>query len=111
MKELQVGDVIYSDHYGALNRLVIDRVTPKRAYVGYSEFKRQVSDTGYVYPLKRDPWSSKSHWIETDELKERFNFRTAQRRLFADWDKLKEKLNIEQIRSIQGILDSYKTNL
>lgn len=39
-KLLEVGDILYVSQYSSLCRVVIDRVTKKRAFSGSAEFNR-----------------------------------------------------------------------
>lgn len=68
---LEVGDVVYQIHYGTINKLIIDRVTPQRAYSRSHEFKRQYSSLS-VDTVGRDSWSSVRYTIETEELKTKY---------------------------------------
>lgn len=77
---LEVGSVLYDiSAYHYLNRLVIDRVTAKRAYVkvndiGYEYiFNRHVPDNGYAIRIGgSDGYSRLIYRVETPELLERF---------------------------------------
>jgi hypothetical protein len=69
MKELQVGDVLYSYQYGYITgKIAIDRVTAKRAYAGNIEFKKQVDDS-VIREMGAGTWNTTRYRLEDEQCK------------------------------------------
>lgn len=70
MKELKVGDVLYGSQYTSeiSSRIVIDRVTPKRAYSGHMEFNREYSEGMSICERGASGYGKTYYNIATDKL-------------------------------------------
>lgn len=67
MKELKVGDVIYRYEYGNLTeKKTIDRLTPKRAFAGHNEFKKEYEHTR-LSEIGRGSFNHHSFYISTPD--------------------------------------------
>ena len=78
MNKLKVGDIIYSDSYGKITgKYTIHRVTEKMAFAkvnsqGY-ELKFQIEYGSWLKLVgKTERWDHASYYVETPELKEKY---------------------------------------
>jgi hypothetical protein len=67
---LKVGDVLYQKNSSGkvCAKIVIDRITAKRAYSGNTEFDIEQRHDWAVYPRGRDKWGMTSYTIQTPIL-------------------------------------------
>jgi hypothetical protein len=105
---LEVGDVLYNGK--ATERIVIDRVTAKRAYTKHYEFDRDVvSNTMGIRRRGTDSWSQNAYWHpETLELVEKYNNYARMRKCKTTLDCLVKEVHTytpEQITILYRTLD------
>jgi len=105
-KILNVGDVVYSYHFGVINsRYSIDRVTAKFAFSNGIKFRRQINQGGCVWDT-----SNKMYNISTPKMDEEFeckNLISSIRRIF---DKIRKPndISLEDARDVYGIIKKYE---
>ena len=76
VKQLKVGDRIYSNSYGSISSVrIIDRVTDSFAFSGKTKFKKDFTHGISIVP--RVKWQSTYYCLETDELKEKLKIQKA----------------------------------
>lgn len=69
VRELQVGDVIYSKgNYGIQSRETVDRVTAKRAFIGSVQFDRIVNRDGSLKQFNTYRWQTTWYYTATEKL-------------------------------------------
>lgn len=91
---LQVGDVIFYQQYSAYSRIVIERVTAKRAYSGNDEFERVINSSGSI--SLRGGYSgfgSRYFRTATPDLEAKFLLQESKRKAHSLLDSLAKKVN------------------
>lgn len=64
---LEVGDILVYKYYSSTSLKKVTRVTPKRAYVGDHELKREVDNPRYIKIIGASQWHSACYYVPAPE--------------------------------------------
>lgn len=108
-KLLQVGDVIYLRYYNSLSRDSIDRVTPKRAFAGSTQFYRETSGDGSLNKIGHTSgWVRESYYLSTPELEASYNLQYSKSKMRDRLSDILKRIDSMTQEQLDTLLDKLK---
>jgi len=97
---LEVGTVLYYTlGYSSQSncKIIIDRVTEKRAFAGKTQFKRDIGNNTHVTAIGDDHWKQTWYYLETEKTKQQYARSLQERNYYA----LIKKINIKDMPDVK----------